>query len=293
MHNKFLFITLSNIGDALMTIPVMEYIHKKHPTYKVDIVCDSKSYDLFKYCPYLNKIYLKDKKKGFFGNLKLLLTLRKNYYEIAVDLRTDLLLYFIKSKKKFFKVNDKKVHSVIKHFAALNIEQSYPIQTNFWIPKDINNNIKKRLGENFGRVLALGIGANSPVKIWPSKNYANLVNYLKKSFDLVVLVGDDRDKKISLDFVKNTTIKTINFCGKLSIIETAALIKLSKFFIGNDSGLGHLASAVKTPSYSIFGIGNPIRYSPWGKKAFWYQNNEKDILKITPEEIYEDLRKII
>ena len=77
--NKILIITLSNIGDAVMTTPVLEYLHKENPKYVFDIVCDKKTIEIFEHCPYLNKIYIKDKTKGFVGNINLIKALRKNF----------------------------------------------------------------------------------------------------------------------------------------------------------------------------------------------------------------------
>jgi len=76
-------------------------------------------------------------------------------------------------------------------------------------------------------------------------------------------------------------------------LETASVIKKSDFFIGNDSGLGHIASAVNTQSFIIFGDGDPDRYHPWGNKSSWYQNNERDISLITPEKIYKEVINIL
>lgn len=286
MKDKFLFITLSNIGDAIMTTPVLEFIHRKNPNLIVDIVCDKKSYEIFEYCPYINKIFIKDKTKGFLGNLSLLKDLRKNRYEIAIDLRTDIYLHLIHSKKKFFKIKDNKIHSVEKHFASIGINEQILKKTKFWIPKKIEQETSNFFKKN-KKVLALGLGANSAFKIWPTKKYLKLSKYLKDKFDLVVLLGSSNDIKFSKLFVSEANINTIDFCGKLSLVQSAAVIKFSDYFIGNDSGLGHIASALGVPSFTIFGEGQPERYCPWGPTAKWYQNKEKDINLISPELIKE------
>ena len=52
---KILFITLSNIGDVILTTPTLEALHFKYPNAIFDIVGDKRSRILFKYCPYINK----------------------------------------------------------------------------------------------------------------------------------------------------------------------------------------------------------------------------------------------
>jgi heptosyltransferase-3 len=292
MKDKILLISLSNIGDAIMTTPVISYLYEQNKNAVIDIVCDKKTYEIFRFCPYVNKIFIKNKEKGFIGNLALIKTLRQTKYKIAVDLRTDILLFFVKSKKKFFKKNNSKIHSAQKHFSAVESNYDFMPKTTIWIPKKIDQKIKKLIPKTAKKILSLALGANSEHKIWPINNYLNLVNKLDNKFDLIILVGDHRDEDKANDFCKMYSGKTINFCGKMNLIESASLIKLSDYFIGNDSGLGHIAAAVETPSFTIFGKENPFQYHPWGTYARWYQNKDKDINKITPSLIFNLINKI-
>lgn len=293
MKNKLLFITLSNIGDAIMTTPVLEYMFKKNPNCIVDVVCDKKSYEVFEFCPFVNKIFIKDKSKGFLGNLTLLKELRKENYNIAIDLRTDIYLHLIHSKQKFFKVNNTKIHSVEKHFASLGLNEKIIKKTKFWISKKIEQESFKLIKKKDQKILSIGLGANSSFKIWPTENYIKLSNYLKEKFDLILLVGSNEDRKYSNKFISETKLNTIDFCGKLSLSRSAAIIKLSDYFVGNDSGLGHIASAFGVPSFTIFGEGQPERYSPWGPQAEWYQNKEKKIDEIKPEIIRDLILQVL
>ncbi len=82
-----LLITLSNIGDALMTTPVLEALHRQYPQAVIDIVTDARASDLFEHCPYRGEIILKQ--KGWRGTIALLKQLRVTRYDLIVDLRTD------------------------------------------------------------------------------------------------------------------------------------------------------------------------------------------------------------
>ena len=59
MKKKILFITLSNIGDAILTTPVLEYLHQMHPKAKIDIVGDLRSQELFSGCDYKNNFFFR------------------------------------------------------------------------------------------------------------------------------------------------------------------------------------------------------------------------------------------
>jgi len=291
--NKVLIITLSNIGDAVMTTPVLEYLHKQNPKYQFDIVCDKKTIEIFEHCPYVNKIYLKDKKKGLAGNINLIRELRNNYYEIAVDLRTDFFLYFLRAKNKFYKVNNKKIHSVIKHFSALNIDLKKLSKQKVWIPSEIKLIIKKKYPTISGKILALGIGANSEHKIWPTKNFVAIAKSLSSQYKKIILLGDNRDAIRAQEFLKQYNINVINLCGQLSLIESAAFLEKSTVYIGNDSGLGHISSALERPTLIVFGAEDTYRYHPWGVNSHWVQNQEKDINFIKPELVLKKLKQII
>jgi len=293
MKKKFLFITLSNIGDAIMTTPVLEYVHKKNPNFLVDIVCDRKSIEVFENCPYVDRIYLKEKAKGILGVFKLIKNLRKNNYEIAIDLRTDFMLFFIKSKKKFFKLKNLKLHSVEKHFLSIRQDLRLIPELKLWIPKKNMTKVKNIIGPSKKRILALGVGANSEHKIWPIENYLKLINFLKNKLDFIVLLGNKFDKPAADIFMEKSNVNSINLCGTLNLMESAAFIKASDYFIGSDSGLGHIAAAVKTESFTLFAKEDPNRYRPWSKHARWYQHHEKNIKLITPEEVFNKIENFI
>lgn len=285
MVKKILFITLSNIGDAVMTTPTLIFLKKKYPTSKFDIVCDQRSYEIFEYFPFVENIFIKKKKASIAEQISLIKQLRQTYYDLAVDLRTDLMLFFIRAKQKFYKINNKKIHSVKKHFLSVNKNLNLIPETKLFIPKKILDSVNSYfiLKE---KILCIAIGANSNHKIWPLKNFLDLMIMLKNHFHHVVLVGDNKDNIKAKYILKNYPFKISNFCGKLTLIETAAVIQKSNLFIGNDSGLGHIASAVNTKSLTIFGEGNPARYRPWGKKALWYQDPNQEIKSIKPHELY-------
>ena len=287
---KILFITLSNIGDVILTTPTLEALHSKFPNATFDIVGDKRSEILFKYCPYIDNFYQKNKELGWFGVLVLIKKLREKKYDLAVDLRSDGILYLVKAKKKLFKTSNKsslKMHSAEKHFLSLKkiVENNIPLTT-IWLSdyeKDLANKIFSKYKNK--SLLTIGVGANFEGKIWEIANYIKLASILNKFFDVIILVGDKNDTSLSKKFSLGYKGEIIDCCGLYNLLETAAIIKKSDFFVGNDSGLGHIASAVKTKSFTIFGVGEPNRYSPWGCNASWLQDKNYEINNIKPKTV--------
>ena len=115
---------------------------------------------------------------------------------------------------------------------------------------------------------------------------------MQEKFDTFILLGTKNEKKYANIFKRNFNGNVFDFCGDLSLTESAAILKKAKLFIGNDSGLGHIASATKTKSFTIFGEGNPLRYKPYSMKSFFYQNYEKDINLIDVDTIFQKINKL-
>lgn len=105
---------------------------------------------------------------------------------------------------------------------------------------------KKRLGDDY---ICIAPGARYEKKRYPY--FDRVVQILLNAGYRVVLVGDSKDRELSSDW------GGINLCGELSLTDTAAVIKNAKVFIGNDSGLLHVARAVKTPAVQIYGGTHP------------------------------------
>ena len=293
MFKKILFVPLSNIGDAVMTLPTLIYLKKMYPSAKFDLICDARSVEIFQFFPSINKIYIRDKKGGISYQFRFIRKIRQTHYDLAVDLKTDFLLWFLRAKRKIRKVNNKSLHSVEKHFISICSNLKKIPNPKIYIPTKLQNNIKNIFPSNKGKTIALALGANSNHKVWPTENYVRLLKLLKIHFENIILIGSKNEMDKAQLFKKLYTKKVFDFCGKLTLLETASIIKKSDFFIGNDSGLGHIASAVNTQNFIIFGDGDPDRYRPWGNKSSWYQNNERDISLITPEKIYKEVINIL
>jgi len=286
---KILFVTLSNIGDVILTTPTLIRLGQKYRNAKIDIIGDARSEILYRHCPFVDKFYQKNKSDGLSGTLKLIKKVRANNYDLAVDLRSDGLLYFFKSHSRLFKIKNKNIHSIEKHFLSLKEGLTSLPDPVIWLGKKEEVRAQKILPKINGKLLVIGLGANSSHKIWPAKYYAQLANLLKKHFNFVVLIGDIKDDMFTLDFKNEYQGRFTNLAGKLDLLTTAAVLKNADLFIGNDSGLGHIASAVKTKSFTIFGPGDPNRYKPWGILAHYFQDKEKNIYKIRPKVIFNEI----
>ena len=129
--DKALIITLSNIGDLVMSTPLMEGISTLMPEKSIDVLGDARSLELLKNAPYISTIFNRDKKGTLGQQVNLFNRLRCQQYDLIVDLRTRFLPYLLHSQHKYIK---RKGLGVVKH----SVEECYScIQGYGKFPEDI------------------------------------------------------------------------------------------------------------------------------------------------------------
>lgn len=293
--SNFLFITLSNIGDALLTTPVLQFLHRYDETATVDIVGDERSSMLFLHCPYRGEIYHKQKQRFLRGAPALLLELRRKRYDLVVDLRTDILARLARADKRLSKTTGNgQGHAVERHFAAISplAEGEEIPSTTLWLgqeDRDYADGVCRQLPGD--RWLCIGPGANWEKKIWPAEKFAPAVDELRGRFDALVLLGNKADNRQAELVAGRVRLPCVNLCGRTTLLQAGAVMERMALFLGNDSGLGHIAAAVNTPSFTLFGPGSPERYRPWGPGAAWYAAPDHNIETIPVNIIVEKVRE--
>ena len=143
---------------------------------------------------------------------------------------------------------------------------------------------------------------------WPWKKWHGF-GELARLFSKVVIVGTEEDLRTDntyFDHAFSWPEHAQNFVGKLSLSDTAALLKECAALVSNDSGLMHLGAALGIPTFGIFGITSPdremisarnlfpitkglpcepaCRQGPWGRRDCEY--HLRCLKTLTPEEVY-------
>ena len=298
--NRSLIITLSNIGDLVMTTPVMEAVSMLTPAKSVDVLADLRSSELLESAPYVSTIFHRRKKAGYMQQMALLKNLRLTKYDLIVDLRTWFLPYLLLSKHHYIK-NRKQYfgsHAVEEHYSTIRrlgqVPSSAP-DCKIYVDESsliAAESMTKSLPA--GKWLAVAPGANWPGKKWPAKNYGQLIKMVSKNqiFQAVVILGSEKDfsTDLMIDF-KNLSV--LDLRGKTSLKIVAAILSKTNLFVGNDSGLGHIAAAVGAKTLTLFGPGNPDRYRPWGKKGRIVISPNQDLQLLAVKEVSEAVGRIM
>ena len=290
-----LLITLSNIGDALMTTPVLEALHRQNPQAVIDIVTDARASDLFEHCPYRGEIILKQ--KGWRGTIALLKRLRVTRYDLIVDLRTDGLTLLLRARRKLTRRGNRTTggHAVERHFGVIAqaVQPEEVPSQRVWLTESQRTLAQQQLADLPGkRWLALGPGARWAPKCWSPENYVELAKQLTDYFDAIILLGSQDDMNTCQHISESLVLPHQNLAGKTDLLQAAAILGQAQLFVGSDSGLGHLAAASGTATLTVFGPGDPERYHPWHPQAHWIQSENDEIDGITVSQVADTIKAL-
>ena len=296
---KILFIGLSCVGDVVMTSAVIQTLQQKFPRAVFDFVADRRSSNLYDRFPNLGKIIIKNKDNFLRGTPNLIRQLWRTKYDIIVDVRTDGLAYLLRGKKKYTKMfansyGEHAIESLMGVISSLHHNNPIP-NTTIWLSELERKNAHNKLSffERKDRLLAICVGdIRRPVKCWPADKFIELLNKQDDNFSGIIFWGGDLDKERTCEVASKINLPYINTIGS-SLLETAAFLENSILYIGPDSGVGHIACAVKTPVVSFFSVDKPERCRPWGGSVICIKGSNNDARNILVEDVNLAIREIL
>src|SRR6185312_11928616 len=121
-----------------------------------------------------------------------------------------------------------------------------------------------------GPILAVGPAANWRGKEWRAERFAELARRLTAPGGIlpgarvaVLAAAHERAQAAPL-LAALPPARTIDLVGRVDLLDAAALLRRAALFIGNDTGIMHIAAAMGTPTLGLFGPSLPEHYAPWG-----------------------------
>ncbi len=99
-------------------------------------------------------------------------------------------------------------------------------------------------------------------KQWPTANFARTAEFLADRGLHTVAVASKSERQVLDDLISASTVPITTF-DDLTLPQITALASKARLFVGNDSGIAHIAAAVNTPSVVIFGSSNRNHWRPW------------------------------
>jgi len=281
--NKILFITLSNIGDVILTLPVLTALKCNFKDAKIDVVVGPRPEQIFEKDPRVNRVFVYDKHAKLKDKIKFIKGLRKEKYSLAIDMKTSLLplLAGAKNRSSLFPVRK----SGVKHKRLIHLESlrpfgiTYTEQKNIYIDGEARKKIEKVLEENGvgDKDILIGISpsSRSHLKQWKKDGFTEVIKkVLKNPGYKIILIGDTNEAGLSKEIEKEVASPgLIDLTGKTNLNELFALIEKLSLLLTCDSASMHIASDLRVKVIAIFGPTDPAEYGPGGDKDIVIRKN--------------------
>jgi ADP-heptose:LPS heptosyltransferase len=142
-------------------------------------------------------------------------------------------------------------------------------------------------------VIGIGPTANWPPKVWPAERFAALVRRLAAEAlpgaVAAVFTGPDASERAVAAPLLAALPGSIDLRGSLTLTEVAACIQGCAIYVGNDSGLMHLAAACGTPTIGLCGttIDRAEEMAPAGRHAAWALADGPSMASLSVEAAYD------
>lgn len=274
--NKILFITLSNVGDVILTLPVLSALKDNFPDAEIDVVVGPRPREIFERDPRISRVFSYDKHTGLKEKIDFIKKLRKERYDLAVDMRMSLIPILIGAKNRtplILTARPKGNHKSLSHlFKLKNLGIKYKMRRNIYIA-DKDREIVDKMLEGCGvkkNDILIGVSAScrSPLKEWRIEGFIEVINnLLKERRYKIVLIGDDTQINTSTKIKNVVGIREdlIDLTGKTDLNELFALIERMRVLLTCDSACMHIASDLGVKVAAIFGPTDAGEYGPTGK----------------------------
>ncbi len=300
--NKILLITLTNIGDAVLSLPVVLVLKEKYPSAKLDVLLGQPPAELFKKISYFRQVIVYNKKVSWLRKLNLILRLRREKYDLIIDLRHSLFPLFIGAKRHtplLFRVPKK-----IKHirdfylwklkisgvnFSTFSLHNLFAISPNE--EKMVNNFLKTKGIYEQDKLIIFAPGAKDKIKRWRTENFAWLSDKLTEQ-GRIILVGSSEEKNVIDEIISFARKIPLRLDGKIDLKNLIVLLKRCSLFVGNDSAPMHISSLLENPTIGIFGPTDVEKFKPLGKKSRVIKKGAS-INLVKPQEVLEVAKELI
>jgi heptosyltransferase-3 len=268
---RILFITATRIGDAVISTGILNDLLERHPTARFTVACGPVAAGVFTAMPRLERLILMPKQKWDGHWFRLWGQVVRARWELVVDLRGSGTAFFLNAKRRRVLKGGRRPGRRIAQLAE-SMGVAPPPMPVAWTSAADRAQARARLPDGVP-LIGLGPTANWAGKVWPSERFVALFERLRDGHlpkaRAVIFAGPGPVEAAMAAPVLAQLPGAINLAGQLSLSEAAACLGRMSLFVGNDSGLMHLAAAAGAPTLGLFGPSPADEYAPSGRRAGW------------------------
>ncbi len=267
---RILFITATRIGDAVLSTGLLSHLVERYPGSAMTVAAGPAAIPLFEAVPGLASLIAIAKRPYALHWVELFARVATRRWDLVVDLRGSGLSYLLCTReRRVLAKGDARQHRVVQLARLYGLEA--PPAPRLWtLPR--HEQAAAALVPPGSPVLAIGPAANWRGKQWRGERFAELARRITATGPLaqarvaVLAAAHEREQAAALlDSVPSE--RRLDLVGRTDLLTAAAVLGRAALFIGNDTGVMHIAAAVGTPTLGLFGPSRPEHYAPWGPRT--------------------------
>ncbi|MFH1457590.1 MAG: lipopolysaccharide heptosyltransferase II [Candidatus Omnitrophota bacterium] len=282
--NKILFVTLSNIGDVILTLPALDTLRASFPQSRVTVIVGPRPKEIFENHPGIHRLIVYDKHSSWKEKVRLFRALASERFDMVIDLRNSFFHVFLGARyktsllrarsKASWHMKEQHLHKVKRLIGRESSDKEPSVKDPFLqIKPDDEEFIYEIFRKNNitaqDKIAVVAAGARSPIKRWGGDKFKELTSLLYASLGMkVILVGGQEDLAVHKFIADHSRPRPVDLTAKTSLAQLACLLRNSKILITNDSAVLHLASYLNIPVVAIFGPTDECKYGPWSRDSF-------------------------
>ncbi|MDH5544292.1 MAG: glycosyltransferase family 9 protein [Gammaproteobacteria bacterium] len=286
--NSICIMRMSAIGDAVLTIPLVQSLQYSFPQARIYWITSPIIYSLLKDLEGVEFI-VADKPSSLKDYLALRRQLRKYRFDILlaiqVSLRINLIYPFIRAERKigydrkrardgqWLFTNERIAHRICHTLESfLDFADFVGADTRHWpwglpIDQATQTWAREQLAAGAGKhIVVVNPAASSVERTWPEESYVALIDELHAHGEVfVVLTGGPSPDELSLgQRISQACMQApLNLVGKTKLLQLAAVLQQANCVVAPDTGPAHIASAVNTPVVGLYAVASPTLWGPY------------------------------
>lgn len=285
-----LFIAPSRIGDAVLASGLIKALVDQVPTARFTFVGSTVTAPLFADTPGIERTIVMEKRPFAAHWLALWRRVRAVKWGLVVDLRGSAISGMLRrSRRAVWAKSPGPTHKVVEAARLLRLEDAPPAPFLFVSAETQARADQLTAGD--GPILAIAPGAGWIGKAWPAERFSAVARKLLApegplAGGRLMILGAVRDRTVALAVgAAVASSRRIDLAREEDLLLGYAALRRARLFIGNDSGIMHLAAAAGAPTLGLFGPSDERLYGPWGEKAASVRGprNFEDFLAIDPK----------
>ena len=268
---NLLFVTSNRLGDAVLSSGVLAHYIERQPGLRVTVACGALPASLFADLPGLERVIpiVKDKTRSRFGHwIDLWKALPRHRWGTVIDLRSTFFAWTVQADTRIVSRSEKRHEHRIEELGR-QFGIAPPPSPRLFVARDRQARMDRLVDSR--PILAVGPTANWGGKQWPAERFAETVRALTGARGIlpgarIAVFGAAHERAAALPLL-SAVEDPLDLIGNTDLLNVFALLRRCVLFVGNDSGLMHMAAAAGTPTLGLFGPSAEWRYRPWGERT--------------------------